>query len=117
MDSFSGGMLRKASLARCLSRGARLVMLDEPTNHLDLDTIEWLESLLRRAAFGFILVTHDRYFLDAVCASIMEIEVPPDPASTRATIPATWSCARSGRRRGSGPSSAGPPSSAASLNG
>jgi ATP-binding cassette subfamily F protein uup len=74
MDELSGGMLRKASIARCLSRGARLVLLDEPTNHLDLDTIEWLESLLRRATFGFILVTHDRYFLDAVCTAIMEID-------------------------------------------
>ena len=73
-DTLSGGMLRKASLARCLSRGARLLMLDEPTNHLDLETIEWLEALLRRASFGFILVTHDRYFLDAVCSSIMEID-------------------------------------------
>ena len=74
VDAFSGGMLRKASIARCLSRGARLVMLDEPTNHLDLDTIEWLEALLRRASFGFIMVTHDRYFLDAVCTAIMEID-------------------------------------------
>ncbi len=74
VDAFSGGMLRKASLAHCLSRGAKLLMLDEPTNHLDLETIEWLEALLRRASFGFILVTHDRYFLDAVCTSIMEIE-------------------------------------------
>jgi ATP-binding cassette subfamily F protein uup len=74
VDTFSGGMLRKASIARCLSRGARLLMLDEPTNHLDLETIEWLESLLRRASFGFILVTHDRYFLDAVCTAIMEID-------------------------------------------
>ncbi len=74
VETLSGGMLRKASLARCLSRGARLLMLDEPTNHLDLETIEWLESLLRRASFGFILVTHDRYFLDAVCTAIMEIE-------------------------------------------
>ena len=74
VDTLSGGMLRKASIARCLSRGARLLTLDEPTNHLDLDTIEWLESLLRRASFGFILVTHDRYFLDAVCTAIMEID-------------------------------------------
>ncbi len=74
MDGFSGGMLRKASLARCLSRGARLLTLDEPTNHLDLETIEWLEALLRRASFGFIVVTHDRYFLDAVCTAIMEID-------------------------------------------
>jgi ABC transport system ATP-binding/permease protein len=74
MAGLSGGMLRKASLARCLSRGARLLTLDEPTNHLDLDTIEWLEALLRRASFGFIVVTHDRYFLDAVCTAIMEID-------------------------------------------
>jgi ATP-binding cassette subfamily F protein uup len=74
VDALSGGMLRKASLARCLSRGARFLTLDEPTNHLDLETIEWLESLLRRASFGFIVVTHDRYFLDAVCTSIMEID-------------------------------------------
>ena len=74
LASFSGGMLRKASLARCLARGARLLLLDEPTNHLDLDTIEWLEAYLRRATAGFIMVTHDRYFLDAVCSSIIEIE-------------------------------------------
>jgi ABC transport system ATP-binding/permease protein len=73
-SALSGGMLRKASLARCLSRGARLLLLDEPTNHLDMETIEWLEALLRRASFGFVLVTHDRYFLDAVCTAIMEIE-------------------------------------------
>ncbi len=74
VETLSGGSLRKASLARCLSRGARLLTLDEPTNHLDLETIEWLESLLRRASFGFIVVTHDRYFLDAVCTAIMEID-------------------------------------------
>jgi len=74
VDAFSGGMLRKASLARCLARGARFVTLDEPTNHLDLETIEWLETLLGRASFGFIVVTHDRYFLDAVCTAIIEIE-------------------------------------------
>jgi ABC transport system ATP-binding/permease protein len=74
VDALSGGMLRKASLARCLSRGARMVTLDEPTNHLDLDTIEWLESLLSRASFAFIVVTHDRYFLDAACTAIMEID-------------------------------------------
>ena len=74
MGTFSGGMVRKAVLARCLAFGAGFLTLDEPTNHLDLDTIEWLESLLRGASFGFLLVTHDRRFLDAVCTSIMEIE-------------------------------------------
>ena len=73
MGTLSGGMVRKASIARCLARAAGFVLLDEPTNHLDLDTIEWLEGRLRGAAFGFILVTHDRYFLDGVCTAIMEI--------------------------------------------
>ncbi len=74
MGSLSGGMTRKASIARCLAQGAGFLLLDEPTNHLDLDTIEWLEALLASAQFGFIMVTHDRYFLDAVCTSVMEIE-------------------------------------------
>jgi len=74
MATLSGGMVRKASLARCLALGAGFLTLDEPTNHLDLDTIEWLESLLKKASFGFILVTHDRYFLDAVCTVVMEID-------------------------------------------
>jgi ABC transport system ATP-binding/permease protein len=74
MGTLSGGMVRKVSLARCLGRGAGFLTLDEPTNHLDLQTIEWLESLMKGASFGFVLVTHDRYFLDAVCSSIIEIE-------------------------------------------
>jgi ABC transport system ATP-binding/permease protein len=74
MASLSGGMLRKVSLARCLAQRADLATLDEPTNHLDIGTILWLEALLKGAAFGFVLVTHDRYFLDAVCTSVMEIE-------------------------------------------
>jgi ATP-binding cassette subfamily F protein uup len=74
LDGFSGGMLRKASLARCLSRGALFLFLDEPTNHLDLETIEWLEARLMGTPSGFILVTHDRYFLDEVCTAIMEID-------------------------------------------
>jgi ATP-binding cassette subfamily F protein uup len=74
MGKLSGGMARKVSLARCLAYGASFITLDEPTNHLDLDTIEWLESLLRNAAFGFIMVTHDRYFLDSVCTAVMEID-------------------------------------------
>jgi ATP-binding cassette subfamily F protein uup len=74
MGTLSGGMVRKASIARCLARGAGFLLLDEPTNHLDLDTIEWLEGRLRAASSGFILVTHDRYFLDGVCTAIMEID-------------------------------------------
>ena len=74
MTAFSGGMVKKAALARLLCSGADLVLLDEPTNHLDLDTIEWLEAKLLDPPFAFVVVTHDRYFLDDVCTSIWEID-------------------------------------------
>jgi ABC transport system ATP-binding/permease protein len=73
IETFSEGMLKKAALARCLSVGGNLVLLDEPTNHLDLDTTLWLEKQLQNRNTGFVLVTHDRRFLDAVCTSIIEI--------------------------------------------
>jgi ATP-binding cassette subfamily F protein uup len=74
MSTMSGGEIKKAALARTLCPKADLVLLDEPTNHLDLDTIEWLESRLLAAKFAFILVTHDRWFLDSVADSILEID-------------------------------------------
>lgn len=73
MGTMSGGMARKAALARCLASGADFLLLDEPTNHLDIRTILWLENLLKVGKAGFILVTHDRYFLDAVCSSVLEL--------------------------------------------
>jgi ATP-binding cassette subfamily F protein uup len=73
MENLSGGMMRKASIARCLAMGANLLILDEPTNHVDLDTVLWLEEKLKKTRQAFILVTHDRAFLDAVCTRIMEI--------------------------------------------
>lgn len=74
MRTLSGGMVKKAALARCLAPESELAFLDEPTNHLDLDTIEWLERKLLASDRAFVLVTHDRWFLDAVCGSIMEID-------------------------------------------
>lgn len=74
MASLSGGMAKKAAIARCLAPAADLVLLDEPTNHLDVETIEWLEKRLSDAPFAFIIVTHDRYFLQAVCNDILEID-------------------------------------------
>ena len=74
MRTLSGGMVKKAALARCLAPESELAFLDEPTNHLDLDTIEWLERKLLSSDRAFVLVTHDRWFLDAVCGSIMEID-------------------------------------------
>jgi ABC transport system ATP-binding/permease protein len=74
MAEMSGGMVKKAAIARALAPKAELLLLDEPTNHLDIETIEWLEQHLLQYPGGFVLVTHDRWFLDAVCSSIMEID-------------------------------------------
>lgn len=74
MDGFSGGMVKKAAIARTLASDAGLVLLDEPTNHLDLEAIELLERKLAAAPFAFVLVTHDRAFLEATCGRILEID-------------------------------------------
>ena len=70
----SGGQLRKVALAKVLVEQADLLILDEPTNHLDTATIEWLEELLGRSRLTLLLVTHDRYFLDQVCDTILELD-------------------------------------------
>lgn len=74
MAELSGGMAKKAALARCLAPDADLYLLDEPTNHLDLDTIEWLERRLLSMGRAFVLVTHDRWFLDSVCTTMMDLD-------------------------------------------
>ncbi len=70
----SGGQRRKADLAKVLVLDPDVLMLDEPTNHLDLDAIEWLQDYLAESKKTLLFVTHDRYFLDAVCNRILEIE-------------------------------------------
>lgn len=74
MDTLSGGMAKKAALARCLAPDSELILLDEPTNHLDVDTIEWLERKLIQSGTAFVLVTHDRWFLDEVSTVIIDID-------------------------------------------
>lgn len=70
----SGGQRRKTDLAKVLVQDPDVMILDEPTNHLDMDSIEWLQEYLANAKKTLIFVTHDRYFLDAVCNKILEIE-------------------------------------------
>lgn len=70
----SGGQRRKADLVKVLALEPDLILLDEPTNHLDLDSIEWLQDYLVNTKSALIFVTHDRYFLDAICTRILNIE-------------------------------------------
>lgn len=73
VKNFSGGQKRRLALARCLIETPDLLFLDEPTNHLDFAMIEWLESYLSESNLTFLLITHDRYFLDNVCNKIVEL--------------------------------------------
>jgi ATP-binding cassette subfamily F protein 3 len=72
--TFSGGELTRASLARTLAADPDLLLLDEPTNHLDVDSLEWLEDYLTGLDAAVILVAHDRWFLEAVGTSVLELE-------------------------------------------
>jgi ATP-binding cassette subfamily F protein 3 len=74
LDTFSGGQLTRASLARALATGADLLLLDEPTNHLDIESLEWLEQTLIELDAAVLLVAHDRWFLEAVGTAVLELE-------------------------------------------
>ena len=74
IDTLSGGQKKRIALAKLLIEDPDLYVLDEPTNHLDIDTIEWLEKLLTSGNKTILLVTHDRYFLDNVCNTIVELD-------------------------------------------
>jgi ATP-binding cassette, subfamily F, member 3 len=73
LDTFSGGELTRASLARALGGDPDLLLLDEPTNHLDVASIEWLEQELQSLDAGIILVAHDRWFLESVTNGVLEL--------------------------------------------
>src|SRR6187549_3861418 len=73
LDTFSGGELTRASLARALAGDPDLLLLDEPTNHLDVASLEWLERELSSLDAGILLVAHDRWFLEAVTNATLEL--------------------------------------------
>ncbi|HET9544246.1 MAG TPA: ATP-binding cassette domain-containing protein, partial [Gaiellaceae bacterium] len=85
LETFSGGELTRASLARSLGGDPDLLLLDEPTNHLDVASLEWLERELTSLDAAVILVAHDRWFLEAVTSATLEL------AAGRATyFPGPW---------------------------
>ena len=89
LGTFSGGQLTRASLARALAAQPDLLLLDEPTNHLDITSLEWLESELRQLDAAIVMVAHDRWFLEAVGTSVLELE-----AGRSRFFPGTWAAWR-----------------------
>ncbi len=74
MSTLSGGEVKRVALTEMLASEADFYLMDEPTNHLDLDAIEFLESHLKHSRCTLFMVTHDRYFLDRVCNTVMEMD-------------------------------------------
>ncbi len=74
VSQLSGGQKKRVALAAVLIEQPDLMILDEPTNHLDIEMVEWLEDYLSRMSGSLLMVTHDRYFLDNVCNTIIEID-------------------------------------------
>lgn len=74
MGKLSGGEAKRVALACMMLQNAEFIVMDEPTNHLDIEIIEYLESYLQRSRCTLLMVTHDRYFLDRVCNTIMELD-------------------------------------------
>jgi len=74
MSELSGGEVKRVALTQMLATEADFLIMDEPTNHLDIDAIEYLEASLKRSRCTLFMVTHDRYFLDRVCNTVMEMD-------------------------------------------
>jgi len=89
LDTFSGGQLTRASLARALATAADVLLLDEPTNHLDIQSLEWLEQTLVELDAAVVLVAHDRWFLEAVGTAVLELYGGP-PVFRSRFFAGTW---------------------------
>ena len=74
MKELSGGEIKRVALTQMLASEADFFIMDEPTNHLDIDAIEFLEGYLSKSRCTLLMVTHDRYFLDRVCNTVMEMD-------------------------------------------
>ena len=74
MKELSGGEVKRVALSEILALEADFLILDEPTNHLDIEAVEYLEGYLKRSRCTLLMVTHDRYFLDRVCNTVMELD-------------------------------------------
>ena len=74
MGELSGGEVKRVALSELMALDADFLILDEPTNHLDIDAVEYLEAQLRKSRRTLLMVTHDRYFLDRVCNTILELD-------------------------------------------
>ena len=74
MGTLSGGQRKRVALAKVVIDEPDFLILDEPTNHLDLDMIEWLETYLQQSSLTLFLVTHDRFFLENICNTILELD-------------------------------------------
>jgi ATP-binding cassette, subfamily F, member 3 len=96
LETFSGGQLTRASLARALATSADVLLLDEPTNHLDIESLEWLEQTLVELDAAVMLVAHDRWFLEAVGTAVLELYGGAGGASSRSRFFAgSWHAWRS----------------------
>ena len=73
-DDLSGGQKNRLGMVRLLLSDADILLLDEPTNHLDVKSVEWLEDFLNSYEKSYVVISHDRYFLDKTCRKIIEIE-------------------------------------------
>src|SRR5262249_40557428 len=73
VETLSGGWRKRLAIARALAAEPELLLLDEPTNHLDIEGVQWLETLLTRAPFTYVVVTHDRLFLEHVTNRVVEL--------------------------------------------